>query len=90
MTLKKILLENRENIENMIIESQEMTYSSSNISKIDLIPTEVGKYSLILNEVLFEFADSELEKEGVLKSGTFYFEFENKRVELVLRNLIVD
>lgn len=90
MTLKKILLENRENIENMIIESQEMTYSSSNISKIDLIPTEVGKYSLILNEVLFEFTDSELEKEGILKVGTFYFEFENKRVELVLRNLIVD
>lgn len=90
MTLKKILLENRDNIENMIIESQEMTYSSSNISKIDLIPTEVGKYSLILNEVLFEFTDSELEKEGVLKVGTFYFEFENKRVELVLRNLIVD
>lgn len=90
MTLKKILLENRDNIENMIIESQEMTYSSSNISKIDLIPTEVGKYSLILNEVLFEFTDSELEKEGILKVGTFYFEFENKRVELVLRNLIVD
>lgn len=89
MTLKKILLENRENIENIIIESQEMTYSSSNISKIDLIPTEVGKYSLILNEVLFEFTDSELEKEGVLKAGTFYFELEKKRVELVLRSLIL-
>lgn len=89
MTLKKILLENRENIENIIIESQEMTYSSSNISKIDLIPIDIGKYSLILNEVLFEFTDSELEKEGVLKAGTFYFELEKKRVELVLRSLIL-
>lgn len=87
MTLKKILLENRENIENIIIESQEMTYSSSNISKIDLIPIDIGKYSLILNEVLFEFTDSELEKEGVLKAGTFYFELENKRVELRLRKI---
>ena len=85
MTLKQILIENNKNIENMIIESKEMTYSSSNISKLDLIPTGVGTYSLVLNEVVFDFTDEELEKEGELIKGVFYFNLEKVKIELMLR-----
>lgn len=85
MTLKQILIENNKNIENMIIESKEMTYSSSNISKLDLIPTGVGTYSLVLNEVVFDFTDEELEKEGELIKGVFYFNLGKVKIELMLR-----
>ena len=36
MKLKQLLMNEGKNIVSMIIESKEMTYSSSNISKIDL------------------------------------------------------
>lgn len=85
MLLKNLLLEKRDNIESMIIASEDMTYSSSNISKLDLIPTGVGSYSLVLNEVVFDFADEELEKEGELVKGVFYFDLGRVKIELTLR-----
>lgn len=85
MLLKNLLLEKRDNIESMIIASEDMTYSSSNISKLDLIPTGVGSYSLVLNEVVFDFTDEELEKEGELVKGVFYFDLGRVKIELTLR-----
>lgn len=85
MLLKNLLLEKRDNIESMIIVSEDMTYSSSNISKLDLIPTGVGSYSLVLNEVVFDFTDEELEKEGELVKGVFYFDLGRVKIELTLR-----
>ena len=85
MKLKQLLMDEGKNIVSMIIESKEMTYSSSNISKIDLIPVEVGNYTLVLNEVIFDFTDEEIEKDGNLKNGVYYFDLGKAKIEVVLR-----
>lgn len=85
MKLKQLLLDEGKNIVSVIIESKEMTYSSSNISKIDLIPVGIGNYSLVLNEVVFDFTDEEIEKTGNLENGIYYFDLGKVKIEVVLR-----
>lgn len=85
MRLRDLLMEEGKNIISMIIESEDMTYSSSNISKLDLIPVGVGNYTLVLNEVIFDFSDEDLDKEGILKNGILYFELEKAKIEVEMR-----
>ena len=85
MRLRELLMEEGQNIISMIIESEDMTYSSSNISKLDLIPVGVGNYTLVLNEVIFDFSDEDLDKEGILKNGVYYFDLGKAKIEVVLR-----
>lgn len=85
MKLKQLLMDEGKNIVSMIVESKEMTYSSSNISKIDLIPVGIGSYSLVLNEVVFDFSDEEIEKDGNLENGVYYFDLGKVKIEVVLR-----
>lgn len=85
MRLRELLMEEGKNIISMIIESEDMTYSSSNISKLDLIPVGVGNYTLVLNEVIFDFSDEDLDKEGILKKGILYFELEKAKIEVGMR-----
>lgn len=85
MKLNQLLMDEGKNIVSMIIESKEMTYSSSNISKLDLIPIGVKNYSLVLNEVVFDFTEEELEKKGNLRNGVFYFDLGKVKIEVTLR-----
>lgn len=85
MRLRELLMEEGKNIISMIIESEDMTYSSSNISKLDLIPVGVGNYTLVLNEVIFDFSDEDLDKEGILKNGILYFELEKAKIGVGMR-----
>lgn len=85
MKLNQLLMDEGKNIVSMIIESKEMTYSSSNISKLDLIPIGVKNYSLVLNEVVFDFTEEELEKEGNLKNGVLHFDLGRVKIEVTLR-----
>lgn len=87
MRLRELLMEEGKNIISMIIESEDMTYSSSNISKLDLIPVGVGNYTLVLNEVIFDFSDEDLDKEGILKNRILYFELEKAKIEVGMRNI---
>lgn len=85
MRLRELLMEEGKNIISMIIESEDMTYSSSNISKLDLIPVGVGNYTLVLNEVIFDFSDEDLDKEGILKNGILYFDLGKAKIEVGMR-----
>lgn len=86
MKLKKLLRENRENIESITVNNELITYFSSDVKVLDLIEGENGKYKLILNEIIIKLDEFQVERESYFNTDKiYYFDLIDCKLDLKLR-----
>lgn len=86
MKLKKLLRENRENIESITVNNKLITYFSSDVKVLDLIEGENGKYKLILNEIIIKLDEFQVERESYFNTDKiYYFDLIDCKLDLKLR-----
>lgn len=86
MKLKKLLRENRENIESITVNNELITYFSSDVKVLDLIEGENGKYKLILDEIIIKLDEFQVERESYFNTDKiYYFDLIDCKLDLKLR-----
>jgi|GEM_PF-7000213 len=86
MKLKKLLRENRENIESITVNNELITYFSSDVKVLDLIEGENGKYKLILNGIIIKLDEFQVERESYFNTNKiYYFDLIDCKLDLKLR-----
>lgn len=86
MKLKKLLRENRENIESITVNNELITYFSSDVKVLDLIEGENGKYKLILNGIIIKLDEFQVERESYFNTDKiYYFDLIDCKLDLKLR-----
>lgn len=86
MKLKKLLRENRENIESITVNNELITYFSSDVKVLDLIEGENEKYKLILNEIIIKLDEFQVERESYFNTDKiYYFDLIDCKLDLKLR-----
>ena len=86
MKLKKLLRENRENIESITVNNELITYFSSDVKVLDLIEGENGKYKFILNGIIIKLDEFQVERESYFNTNKiYYFDLIDCKLDLKLR-----
>lgn len=86
MKLKKLLRENRENIESITVNNELITYFISDVKVLDLIEQEDKKYKLILNEITIKLDEFQVDQESYFNiDKIYYFDLIDCKLDLKLR-----
>lgn len=86
MKLKKLLRQNRENIESITVNSEVITFFSNDVKVLDLIEQGNGLYHIILNEIIIKLDEIQVEQESYYNTDKiYYYDLIDCKIDLKLR-----